>query len=436
MLPDPGTLQKLLRRLPAADSIKTWWLAYSGGVDSQVLLHLLAELPLNVQAIYVDHGLHPDSSKWAEHCRRSCRQLGVPFQVLTVDARAYSGEGPEAAARKARYTALADKISADDCLLTAQHLDDQAETFLLQLLRGAGAAGLAGMPFYCRFAGAWHMRPLLGYSREDILAYANSHNLSWVEDPSNRSDRYDRNFLRHRIIPALRQRWPAIDCTLAKAARQQAENMDLLERLAEIDFDQAADAGNPVVSKLLNLDETRQRNLLRYWINRRGHPLPSRRVLWQILQQMLMSREDADPRVNWADSEMRRYRDRLYLINVTAHDPAGVYSWQADQPLVLESLGQKLELVKSDTGLRNDILSRRLNVRFRQGGERIRPVGREGHHRLKKLFQEQAVPPWMRDRIPLLFLEDELIAVIGYWIAEDYASIGGAPAYQPVLKLL
>jgi tRNA(Ile)-lysidine synthase len=151
---------------------------------------------------------------------------------------------------------------------------------------------------------------------------------------------------------------------------------------------------------------------------------------------MLVSREDADPCVGWADSEMHRYRDRLYLINATLHDAAKVYTWDGSRPLLLDTLGQTLELVESDTGLRSDVMSRQLNVRFRQGGEKIRPAGRDGHHSLKKLYQERAIPPWLRDRIPLLFLEDELIAVVGYWIADDYASSAGTPAFQPLLKPL
>ena len=166
-----GTLLEFLERFPAANTVKTWWLAYSGGVDSQVLLHLLSQIEgLNIRAVYIDHGLQADSSDWANHCAHSCQQLNIPFQSVSVNAKAESGESPEAAARHARYTQLSKLIGPDDCLLTAQHQDDQAETLLLQLIRGAGAAGLAAMPFCTRFSQGWHLRPLLGFSRQDILA--------------------------------------------------------------------------------------------------------------------------------------------------------------------------------------------------------------------------------------------------------------------------
>ncbi|TNF39240.1 MAG: tRNA lysidine(34) synthetase TilS [Gammaproteobacteria bacterium] len=431
----PDTLRQQLWQCPAADQIKTWWLAYSGGADSQVLLFLLSQLDgLDVRAVYIDHGLQAASRDWARHCEQSCRQLGIPFQSWIVDARAKPGESPEAAARHARYTRLAQLIGEQDCLLTAQHEDDQSETLLLQLVRGAGAAGLAAMPMVTRFSRGWHVRPMLGFSRQQILDFARQYQLKWIEDPSNQNERYDRNYLRKRILPLLRQRWPSVGHSLSRAAELQAENAELLDLLAAQDCEVALSAeGSLTVAPLLLLDETRQRNLLRFWIRHRGFSLPSRAILQQIQQQMLHAREDACPMIHWADTEVHRYQGRLYLLSAGHHDPHQVFSWDSRQPLKIASIGQQLCMQPSVHGIASEYLDQNLMVRFRKGGETIRPAGRGQSHRLKKLLQEAGVPPWQRDRIPLLYREGELIAVVGFWIAEGFKAVNDRTGMMPVL---
>ena len=434
---DPGTLHSILQQLSAAEPVKTWWLAYSGGIDSQVLLHLLAPLSLNLHAVYIDHQLQPESTAWREHCRKSCEALDVPFRAIAVDVHPKAGDGPEAAARKARYGALAELVGPGDCLLTAQHRDDQAETFLLQLFRGAGAPGLASMPVCTDFSRGRHLRPLLDYSRQDIEDYARSRGLSWVEDPSNESAEYDRNFLRHQVLPGLRQRWPALSRTLGAAATQQAENHRLLEQLAQLDMRRLDDPADGLsIQGLQGMDTARLKNLLRFWIKQQGHPLPPRRVLQQILQQMFSPRADAVPKVSWAASELHRYRDRLYLSRALHHDASQKLAWDGRQPLELSALGQRLSLsVTPSAGLRADILERgELWVGFRQGGETIRPQGRQGHHHLKQLFQEAGGPPWRRPCIPLIYQGQQLVAVAGYWIADEYACAPGDSGLTPQLS--
>ena len=433
---DSDHLRDTLQRFSQADSINTWWLAYSGGVDSQVLLNLLAPLKINLQAVYVDHGLQAESSQWAKHCEHSCRQLAIPFQSIKVDACAVNGDSPEAAARKARYQALSTFIDHGDCLLTAQHQDDQAETFLLQLFRGAGSAGLSCMPFVNVFSNGWHMRPLLEFTRTDILNYANTHQLTWIEDPSNQSDQYDRNYLRNHILPKLQQRWPSLNKTLSTAAQQQAENETLITQLATIDLSDIQD-DEPGLSleKLKQLDEQRLRNLLRLWIKHQALPIPPRNVMQQIVQQMFSSRDDADPVVKWSHLEMHRYRQRLYLIAMSDHNENDVYHWESGDEFFLTSLGQSLYFKPvSGEGLKQTIHHRKITIKFRQGGETIRLKHREGTHKLKKLFQEAGVPSWMRSRIPLLYSGDELIAVVGYWVAEKYACSDNETGLLPMLK--
>ncbi len=430
-----------LRQFAQQYSITDWCLAYSGGVDSQVLLHLLHQIQqqpelhtsfqFNLSAVYIDHQLQTESSVWAQHCAEQCVALNIPFQSLAVNAQAKAGESPEAAARAARYGAFKNIIRQGMCLLTAQHQDDQAETVLIQLLRGAGAAGLSAMPALSAFAGGWHARPLLNISQQAIHAYAQQHQLKWVEDPSNQLPHYDRNFLRQQIMPALQQRWPAVNKTLSRFARQQAENNALLEELASMDLQalQQTD-GSLELAALKQLSSARARNALRYWFKTRQAGMPSSALLAQLLQQIKTDNHDNHLCISWGDNELRRFRDGLYLCRASSHNPQQVLEWSGRQPLELPSLGKTLELTHTQTApdttyvLKAEILDAPLSIRFRQGGERIQPAGRQGHRDLKKLFQEVAIPEWQRERIPLLYAGDQLVAVVGYWLAEEWACKG------------
>lgn len=434
-------LAQQLSQLAQQYSITDWCLAYSGGVDSQVLLHLLYQIQqqpelhnsfqFNLRAVYIDHQLQAESSAWAEHCAQQCAALDIPFQSIAVNARATNRESPEAAARAARYGAFKNIIQPGMCLLTAQHQDDQAETVLIQLLRGAGAAGLSAMPSLSAFAGGWHSRPLLNISQQAIHAYAEQHQLKWVEDPSNQLSHYDRNFLRQQIMPELQQRWPALNKTLGRFARQQAENNALLEELALIDLDTLLQADGSIdLASLKLLTSARARNALRYWFKTRQAGMPSSALLEQLLQQIQADSHDNHLCISWGDNELRRFRDALYLCRALEHNPQQIIAWNGQQPVEMPSLGKTLELVQAHTTaeityvLKADLLDASLSIRFRQGGERIQPAGRQGHRDLKKLFQEAAVPEWQRDRIPLLYAGEQLVAVVGYWLAEEWAFKG------------
>ena len=448
----PGSVRGAQQNLNAEDlasqliqlaeqyKINTWCLAYSGGVDSQVLLHLLHLSKLKCMAVYIDHGLQPESIEWARHCEYQCQQFKIPFKSVSVDAQAAKGESPEAAARNARYNAFRNLIKPGMCLLTAQHQNDQAETVLLQLLRGGSAAGCAAMPRMTEFASAWHCRPLLGISQSAILDYAESHRLSWVEDPSNQQQNYDRNFLRHSVLPVIQKRWPALTKTLSVFSEQQAENAQLLDQLAEQDLSTVLISRDQLDIPLLRkFDDARLRNVLRYWVRQNQKPVPSRAVLQQIVGQIQGASHDTHARVSWAANEIRRFRDRVYLLEQLNHDASQVIQWAASEHLYIPSINTTLSLQiinpteSSAYLLDRNILTKRLYVRFRQGGERIKPAGRDSRHDLKSLFQEAAVPAWERDRIPLLYADDELLAVMGYWIADEFAvkSTGVLPVVSP-----
>jgi len=414
----------VLKQLPRASY---YHVAFSGGVDSHVLLHLLVgqrdALPGRLAAVHVNHHIQQHSGDWEVHCRSVCEELDVPCRFLRVDGKARRGESPEAAARTARYQALADWLPLDAVLLTAQHQDDQAETLLLQLLRGAGPKGLAAMPVEADLGNGRLVRPLLDFRRKDILDYAHQHRLCWVEDPSNTDTRYDRNLLRHRVMPELQQHWPGLSKVLARAARHQADQLELADALAAQDCASCRSPDEGLsLSGLRVFSQARQRNLIRFHVDKLGLPLPSQAILDRILEEVLASREDASPCVHWPGAEVRRFHDQLFIMTpLPVQDPASCYAWDLRDPLVLEQAGGVLSVNSvAGKGLCIPAGSGDVQVRFRQGGECLQPAGRGHHHRLKKLFQEWQVPDWERERVPLVYQGEQLVAVAGFCVCEGF----------------
>ncbi len=435
------TPQKLLGALEQLPPARRYLVAYSGGLDSHVLVHSLASVRDHLQvdelhAVHVDHGLSPSAGEWRRHCTAVCGALGIPCHVLRVDARPAAGESPEAAARKARYDAIATLLREGDALLTAHHQDDQAETVLLQLLRGSGPRGLAAMPPWDRFGAGWRGRPLLDFGRGDLRLYAQSERLRWIEDDSNYDTGFERNFLRHEVIPLLRSRWPALGRTLARAATHNAEAAALLDQLAARDLVVEPDGGVSV-TLLKGLEPGRQRNLLRYWIRGAGLPLPDTVHLQRIIDELLPAAADGAPRVAWQGADVRRYRGRIYAMKpLPPHDRSRVLAWGMREPLCLAGGGTLRALWVTGRGVKRELcLGSRVTVRFRQGGERCRPAGR-GHTRsLKKLLQERGIPPWQRERIPLIHLDGRLAAVADLFVCEPFQAGEGEEgvefAWQP-----
>ena len=428
--------QQQLEGLPAVQSARQCVVAYSGGIDSHVLLHLCQSAGLNIRAVHVHHGLQDEADQWSTHSQSVCEQLNIPFTCLHVDANPKEGESPEDAARNARYQALNDNLEVDEVLLTAHHQEDQAETLLLQLMRGAGPAGLAAMPEEKVFGRARHVRPLLNFSKQQILQYAEENKLQWVEDPSNADINYDRNYLRNKVMPVLNSNWPAAAETLCQAAALQQDALSIIETMAGIDLAAvAAQSENTLsVTKLRQLPETRQYNTLRYWINRAGLDKPRRNILQEIVNNVLPAAEDAIPLVFWGSTEVRRYKDLLYILPTQQnHEIHHIYSWDGEQPLYIEDLNVELKLEQSaGKGLQQVAVRHGMTVRFPQGGEYIRPQGRHHKHSLKKLMQEAGIPPWQRNRIPLLYIHNELACVCGYWVAEGFAVESNQQGWNPV----
>jgi tRNA(Ile)-lysidine synthase len=428
-------LQRQLIDLPAD---ACYWVAYSGGVDSHSLLHALAALrpglPCRIAAVHVNHGLQTAAGAWDEHCRTVCAGLGVPYVSLQVDGRAAAGESREAAARAARYAVLKAWLPQRHYLMTAQHRDDQAETLLLQLLRGSGVKGLAAMSRVAPFGGGYLMRPLLDCSRDALLDYAGTNRLNWVDDPSNRDISLDRNFLRHQVLPVLHQRWPAFSATLSRSARHCAEAAIMLEDLATQDLEMLIDESKDTlpVPGLLQLPPERQRNSLRHWLTGKGGTTPSEAVLARIVNDILGGRTDAEACVRWGACELRRYRDRLYLLpRVPRQGTPASLEWRPETALELPQAGGVLSASRGmDGGVRAAAFAgTEVRVTWRRGGERCRPAGRRHHHALKKLFQESGIPPWERGRIPLVYIGDELAAVADLWVCDPFSAGPGESGF-------
>ncbi len=412
----------------------TYWLAYSGGLDSHVLLHLFAKLremhPIKICAIHVNHGLSTHADEWVAHCKHVCEQLKVEFFHQKVNAKSKVGESPEEVARESRYAVFAKLLAANDLLLTAHHQDDQAETVLLQLLRGSGPKGLSAMPSFKALSKGFHARPLLGYARVDLMLYAQDNQLKWVEDESNENIDFSRNYLRQKVIPLLKKQWPQVTKTFARSSLHCAEAQALLENMAEQDLQSCkGQAPNTLsVKKIVELDRARLHQLLRLWFKQSGLLSPSTTKLQQIVQNVLLAGPDRMPLLLWKGAELRRYQDDVYVRpSASFHDAKQILPWEdLAIPLCIAGLGT-LQATRENKGLSTNLTD--ITVRFRQGGEHCHLPNRACHHSLKKLFQGWSVPHWERDRIPLIYTGDTLIAAVGYFIDDKYAANEGEMGY-------
>lgn len=427
---DPVTeaIDRSVETLPAETRLIV---AYSGGMDSHVLLHALSRTPAHdglrrLSAIHVNHGLHPDAGEWVFHCERVCRDLRVPLETVEVRVLTEAKEGPEAAARRARYSAFEQRLQPSDTLLLAHHLDDQAETFLLQLLRGAGPAGLSAMPAGAALGSARLMRPLLEVGRKDIRDYAKRHALAFIEDPGNRELRYDRNYLRHEIMPRIQRRWPAAARTIARAAGHQASLARIARQLGAAALEQAEGGMTLSCRALSRLHPDAARLALRAWLEARGFSPPSRAVLERILEEVVTAAPDAEPLVAWTGAEVRRYRGALHVMPpLPPAEPDRILVWDVQHSLSLPQ-GRLSALPSKGLGLKAALSKEGdLTVGFRQGGERCRPAGQTHSATLKAWFQRRGVPPWERDRVPLIFVRGELAAVAGHWVCEGFQCAEG-----------
>jgi tRNA(Ile)-lysidine synthase len=419
-------LQRLSSFSGLAETPARYVVAFSGGLDSTVLLHTLASSQAQhgvpVLAVHVNHGLQEEAARWAEFCRETSATYGIDFVSHEVVVATGSGLGPEASAREARYACLRTIVQPDDWLLSAHHQDDQAETLLLNLLRGSGPAGLAGIGALRPFAGGWLVRPLLDVPRIELEEYTRRFELKWIEDPSNEEQVFDRNYLRHEVMPRLDSRWPDAAGRLRRSAQLASEASQLLSELAELDL--AALGGKPdrlALNGLRALTPERQRNVLRHAVRRLGLPVPGAKQLQSIVADLIPARDDAQPLVCWSGIAARRYRDELYIVAENMVEAVANYSRviSGNRVDLGPGLGTLTLTADSASGLSESVVDAGLELRFRVGGEEFQPQDQRHKRKLKKLLQEAGVVPWMRERLPILYSGGRIVAVADLWVAAD-----------------
>lgn len=418
---------------------------FSGGIDSTVLLHALYQIKnstnplLQIRAIHVHHGLNHKADVWEQHCAQLCSQWDIPFicRHVIVDP---SQKGIEAAARDARYQAYREELVMNEVLVTAQHLDDQAETFMLALKRGSGPAGLSSMPelspFMALNGATWLLRPLLSTPRAELETYMQENQLTWVEDDSNQDDRYDRNFLRLHIMPALVERWPHFSNAVARSAALCAEQESLLDELLKETLDGIVDyRGGLFIDDLRNYSSAKRNALIRRWIGLHQLPMPPFNQLERIWQEVALAREDAEPICRLGEYEVRRYQEALWIIKRINSLSNQKFVWQYPEPFELpESLGI-LYVMDGQGQIRPPQLDEAVTVRFGLKGT-LNIVGRHRSRSSKKIWQELGVAPWMRERVPLIYYNEQLITAVGCFITPeglvDETSFGMAIDWQQV----
>lgn len=414
-------------------------LALSGGLDSVVLADLVrrARRGYTLSAVHVNHQLQPAAAGWARFCRALCRGWDIPLKVVKVDVAslAKATGGIEAAARAARYRAYA--ALRTDFVLLAHHLDDQAETLMLQLLRGSGIQGAAAMPearTLGRDGGTILLRPLLDVPRAALEAYARRRRLAWVEDGSNADTAYARNFLRAEILPLIERRYPGYRAALARASRHFGESAELLEELAHADLGGSFQEEALPLSRLRALSPARARNALRHWLRARGAVLPNSARLDEGVRQARRERPGALT-LQLEGGELRAHRDALWLLPppVAAGAPMPPRRWKGEAALKLPALGGVLTLRRRRGGGISlaRLRSAEVTVRPRMGGERMRPAAGRPRRSLKQLLQEAGIPPWQRERLPLLFCGEALVYVPGIGVDCDFRAAAGEPAVEP-----
>jgi len=414
--------------------------AFSGGTDSSVLLHALAnhikELPAPLTALHVDHGLHPDSTAWRQHCAQFCESLNIQFEYCALQLKPQKGQSVEALARQARYEWFSQMMREGDILLTAHHRDDQAETVLLQLFRGAGVSGLAAMPDLAEFASGHLLRPLLKFSRDKISQYSYDEQLETLNDPTNTDLRFQRNIVRHEVLPLIHQHWPGADKTLPRSAKHCADAANLLDELAQQDLEAATiDTSVYLLSplpplrteSLASLSRERIKNLLRFWIKTNEFSLPSSRKLQEVVRQ-LVDNNASGGCVEWGNAELRRYREHLFLQHkLSIKKTFSPKSWSATESFELHETKVRLQVKPCvSQGLRKSALQGEvISIRSRQGGEHIRSPHAQHRTVVKKLYQARGIPPWIRERLPLLYIGDQLAAIPGIAVDDAFAARQG-----------
>lgn len=398
-----------------------WWVGFSGGVDSTALLHLVNSWrkaqpdPPPLTALHINHGLQASASEWENHCAWICRFLDIPFLALSAAVEP-AGKGSEAAAREARYALFEQQLEEGHVLFLGQHLDDQVETFFLRLLRGAGVDGLGAMPRQRELGRGILSRPLLDCTRAQLQHHVDSSGLRYIDDPSNEDTAIDRNFLRREVLPLLAKRWPGYRKTVIRASEHLAGAAVALEQaldLPETCFSVLGDPGLDLAF-LQDADDQYAAQLIRAWLKRGGMQAPDSAQLQEFLRQLRKAARSGQPLLDTGSYCLQRYRDAIYLLPRRDSEPEEVLTLAPGETRQIEGVGEVSLQRCAGPGIWL-AADEETEIRWRRGGERARSAGGRRSASLKKWLQEEAIPPWWRERVPLLYLENQLLAVGGLW---------------------
>ena len=413
-------------------SYKRIGVAYSGGVDSTVLIHFLSLIPdckKKLFALHVNHGISSKSDLWEEHCKNNCLSLEIDFVSLKLESKTIKNPN-ENELRKARYKELFSWSEEGDVICTAHHKDDQVETILFRILRGTGIKGLEGIKKFSKRKDIDLIRPFLDFSKEDLIKYAKQNNLSWVEDDSNNNLLITRNYLRNKVLPLLAKKWPQYSDSFTNLSTKAQDASKVIEELSYSDLNSSLGDSKDHLSilKMKGLSKERIKNLMHTWLNQLNEVNIPLSFIEQAYRNIFLSKEDSNPLISFGKPEfigsfqLRRFNNHIYFlplldpILLKSNDP---WNWNINKTLELPTgvLSSKKVFGK---GLSSEISRNNLKVKARSGGERCKPFGRSKSQKLKKLFQEYKIPPWTRDRLPLIYLEEELVAVADLWVCQEF----------------
>lgn len=402
-------------------------IAFSGGMDSTVLLHVMKNIideKSQIRAIHINHNIVDNSKVWTKTCKSICKNFGIDIEIISLEVT-HNGYGLEAAARDERYEKLKEKLYENEYLLTAHHEEDQMETVFLRMARGTGLDGLQGINEKYSFGEGIIFRPMLEVSKTSVMDYAKEHQLKWVEDSSNQDTHFDRNFLRKKIIPQFRERWPSIASSVSRLSQLSAQNIKILNQIAEEDIGPIANMNELPLAKLLDKSFERANNMLRYIILANGMSIPSMKTLQDGLKEMLDPETDKSV-IAWKDYCIRKYKNHLYFLSNSDLEPNKVdvrIPWEIGKTVNLgENIGTIEATFIHGDGLSIEKCKNKLTISYRQGGELIKPIGHRINKSLKNLFQENQILPWMRDKIPLIYYQDELVSVADLWFNQNYVA--------------
>lgn len=402
-------------------------IAFSGGVDSTVLLHAIKNIideKSQIRAIHINHNIVGNSKVWAKTCKSICKNIGIDIEIISLEVT-HNGYGLEAAARDERYKKLKEILYENEYLLTAHHEEDQMETVFLRMARGTGLDGLQGINEKYSFGEGIIFRPMLEVSKTSVMDYAKEHQLKWVEDSSNQDTHFDRNFLRKKIIPQFRERWPSIASSVSRLSQLSAQNIKILNQIAEEDIGPIANMNELPLAKLLDKSFERANNMLRYIILANGMSIPSMKTLQNGLKEILDPETDKSV-IAWKDYCIRKYKNHLYFLRSSDLEPNKInvrIPWEIGKAVNLgENIGTIEATFIHGDGLSIEKCENKLTISYRQGGESIKPIGHRINKSLKNLFQENQILPWMRDKIPLIYYQDELVSVADLWFNQNYVA--------------